>query len=303
MSHTAFPRMACLLAAGVTCLLLNAAAASVVEPGAELQKLAGGFEFTEGPACDAEGAVYFTDQPNDAIWKWGTDGKLTTFLSPSGRANGLCFDAEGSLWACADGNNELWKVSRDGAVEVVLKDAAGQRMNGPNDLWFRSDGGLYFTDPFYEREYWDRADIPAIPRCVYFLPKGADKATLLVDNLIEPNGIIGTPDGRWLYVSDIKPGNTYRYRIAEDGSLEDRTLFCEKGSDGMTVDSEGNVYLTHNDGVTVFNPDGEQIENIPIPERWTGNVCFGGADRRTLFITASKGLYAIRMRVSGVGSQ
>lgn len=282
---------------------MSGAVAAVTEPGASLQKLSGGFVFTEGPASDAEGAVYFTDQPNDAIHKWSVDGELTTFLSPSGRSNGLCFDAEGNLWACADGPNELWKISPEGKVTVVLKDAAGQRMNGPNDLWFRPDGGLYFTDPYYERDYWDRADIPAIPRCVYFLPKGGGRAVLVEDGLVEPNGIIGTPDGKWLYVSDIKPGKTYRYRIQEDGSLADRELFCEKGSDGMTIDSEGNVYLTNSDGVTVFDPEGNPIENIPIPERWTGNVCFGGADRRTLFITASKGLYAIRMRVSGVGSQ
>lgn len=282
---------------------MSAALATVTEPGAELQKLADGFVFTEGPACDAEGAVYFTDQPNDAIHKWSVDGKLTTFLSPSGRSNGLCFDADGNLWACADGNNELWKISPAGDVTVVLKDAAGRRMNGPNDLWFRPDGGLYFTDPYYERDYWNRADAPAITRCVYFLPKGGDRAVLVEDSLVEPNGIIGTPDGKWLYVSDIKPGKTYRYRIQEDGSLAERELFCEKGSDGMTIDSEGNVYLTHNDGVTVFNPEGKQIENIPVPERWTGNVCFGGTDGRTLFITADKGLYGIRMRVSGVGSQ
>lgn len=283
--------------------VMSASFATVTEPGARLQKLAGGFEFTEGPTCDSEGSVYFTDQPNDTIHKWGVDGRLTTFLSPSGRSNGLCFDADGNLWACADGNNELWKISPDGEVTVVLKDAAGRRMNGPNDLWFRPDGGLYFTDPYYARDYWDRADIPSIPRCVYFLPKGGDRAVLVEDGLVEPNGIIGTPDGKWLYVSDIKPGKTYRYRIQEDGSLADRELFCEKGSDGMTIDSEGNVYLTNSDGVTVFNPEGKQIENIPVPERWTGNVCFGGADRRTLFVTAGKGLYAIRMRVSGVGSQ
>jgi len=118
----------------------------------------------------------------------------------------------------------------------------------------------------------------------------------------QPNGIIGTPDGKILYVSDIAGRKTWRYNIQPDGSLKDKTLFCELGSDGMTIDSEGNVYLTGN-GVTVFDPSGKKIEHITTGEPWTANVCFGGADRQTLFITASKGLYVIRMRVKGVGSQ
>jgi gluconolactonase len=116
-----------------------------------------------------------------------------------------------------------------------------------------------------------------------------------------PNGIIGSPDGKLLYVADIGASKTYRYDIQPDGSLTNKKLFCDMGSDGMTIDSEGNVYLSGM-GVTVFDPAGKQIEKIPI-NGWVGNVCFGGADRRTLFIAASKNLYSIRMRVKGVGSQ
>src|SRR5205823_3143028 len=137
----------------------TASAESPVAPGAKLEKLAGGFKFTEGPAADADGNVYFTDQPNDRILRWGTDGKLTTFLEPCGRSNGLCFDKDGKLWACADEKNELWRI--DVATKektVVAKDYNGKLLNGPNDVWVRPEGGAYFTDPFYKRPYWRRGD-------------------------------------------------------------------------------------------------------------------------------------------------
>lgn len=270
-------------------------------PGAKLEKLAGDCKFTEGPACDKDGNVFFTDQPNDRILKW--DGKeLTTWLQPCGRSNGLCFDKEGNLLACADGKNELWRISPDKKVEVLLKDFDGKVLNGPNDIWLRPDGGMYFTDPFYGRDYWDRTERQQDGEHVYFITPDLKKVNRVTTDLEQPNGIIGTPDGKTLYVADIKAKKTYRYAIREDGSLADKTLFCEMESDGMTIDSEGNVYLT-NKGVHVFDPSGKHIAHIEVPEPWTGNVCFGGKDRKTLFITASKGLYAMPMTVSGAGSQ
>lgn len=295
----------CVVSALWTVLVVAATANadSIVEPGEKLQKLAGDFEFTEGPACDAAGAVFFTDQPNDRILKWSVDGELTTFMQPAGRANGLCFDGDGDLWACADGKNELWKISPEKKVEVVLTGIDGGLFNGPNDIWIAPDGGYYFTDPYYRRNYWPRGRARRIPERVYHVASGSVKPVAVADDLRQPNGIIGTPDGKFLYVSDIGARRIYRYNIQDDGSLRDKSLFCEMGSDGMTIDSEGNVYLTNERGVTVFDPGGRQIDNIPVPERWTANVCFGGADRRMLFITASRGLYGIRTRVNGVGSQ
>jgi gluconolactonase len=274
----------------------------VVAPGATVTKLAEGFSFTEGPASDAQGNVLFTDQPNDRIMKWSIDGQLTTFKHPSGRANGLYFDQAGNLWACADEKNELWCIQPDGTVEVVVKDYEGKLLNGPNDLWIRPDGGIYFTDPFYRRNYWNRG--PAEQSCqgVYFVPPDHQRVVLVAGDLETPNGIIGTPDGKTLYVADIKAGKTYAYEIEPDGSLTNKRLFCELGSDGMTIDNEGNVYLTGR-GVTVFNAAGEQVRHIPIEARWTANVCFGGADRKTLFITASEFLYGVPMRVHGVTHQ
>lgn len=294
---------AAVLVVGLLCMETNLSAESpVIAPGAELEKLAGEFKFTEGPAADAEGNVYFTDQPNDRILKWSTDGELSTFLQPSGRSNGLYFDADGNLWACADEKNELWRIDPEGNVTVVVKDYGGKLLNGPNDLWIRPDGGIYFTDPFYKRDYWDRGPEEQDVQGVYYLSSDRTSLIRVADDLEQPNGIIGTPDGRTLYVADIRAGKTYAYNVQDDGTLANKRLFCELGSDGMTLDSEGNVYLTGR-GVTVFDADGKQIEHIEVPERWTANVCFGGPDRRTLFITASTGLYTLKMRVAGADSQ
>jgi gluconolactonase len=279
-----------------------AADEGIIAPGATVEELADGFKFTEGPAADAEGNVFFTDQPNDRILEWSTDGNLSTFMQPCGRCNGLCFDSEGNLWACADEKNELWCIDPDGKVTVAVKAYEGKLLNGPNDLWIRPDGGIYFTDPFYKRPYWKRGPKEQDTEGVYFLTPDRKKLLRVADDLVTPNGVIGTPDGKTLYVADLRAKKTYAYDVQPDGTLKNKRLFCEMGSDGMTIDDAGNVYLTGR-GVTVFDSDGNQIEHIPVDARWTANVCFGGPNMHTLFITASQGLYAIRMRVRGVGSQ
>jgi gluconolactonase len=287
---------------GLACAVQAMAAESkIIAPGATLRKLAGEFAFTEGPACDREGNVYFTDQPNDRILKWSVDGKLSTFLHPCGRANGLSFDRKGNLWACADEKNELWRIDRAGQATVVLKDYQGKLLNGPNDVWLRPGGGLFFTDPYYQRPYWKRGP-KEMDQCVYYLAPDQKTLTRVIDDLKQPNGIIGTPNGKFLYVADIGASKTYRYRIMAKGILSEKKLFCEMGSDGLTIDNKGNIYLTGK-GVTVFDPAGEQIEHIDVPEKWTANVCFGGKDRHTLFITASEGFYGLQMAVHGVDSQ
>ncbi len=270
----------------------------IIAAGAHVEKLSGGFSFTEGPAPDAAGNVYFTDQPNDRIMKWSVNGILTTFLKPCGRSNGLYFDADGMLLACADEKNELWTIDPKGGHRVLVKDYKGKLLNGPNDLWIRPDGGLYFTDPFYKRPYWKRGPREQPGECVYYMTPDRKKVIRVADDLVQPNGVIGTPDGKKLYVADIGDRKTYVYTIEKDGSLSGRKLFCRMGSDGMTIDNRGNVYLTGR-GVTVFNKKGGRIEQIDVPERWTANVCFGGKEFKTLFITASKGLYAVRMQVHG----
>lgn len=275
---------------------------SPIALGAALQKLADGFSFTEGPASDAHGNVFFTDQPNNKILKWSVDGKLSTFLSPAGRSNGMCFDAQGDLWSCADAKNELWRITPAGKVTVFVTNYDGKLLNGPNDVWVRPDGGLYFSDPFYKRDYWTRGPAEQDVQGVYFLSPDHKTLTRVVADMTKPNGLVGTPDGKTLYIADIGAGQTFAYDIAADGSLTHKRLFCSMGSDGMTLDMDGNVYLSGH-GVTAFDKTGKQIAHVPVPEDWTGNICFGGADHKTLFITASKGLYALKMRVKGAGSE
>ena len=275
---------------------------SVFAPGAKLEKLAGGFDFTEGPTCDAAGNVFFTDQPNDRILKWGVEGELSTFLQPAGRANGMCFAPRGHLIACADEKNALWSIAPDGKVTVLVSEYRGKLLNGPNDVWVRPDGALYFTDPFYDRPWWTHHTMPQDGQHVYFVSADRQHLGRVADDLQKPNGIIGTPDGKTLYVADIGAGKTYRYDVAPNGSLAGKTLAAEQGSDGITLDNEGNLYLTGN-GVLVVDKGGRQIAQIQVPdEQWTANVSFGGKDRHTLFITASTGLYAVRMRVKSANA-
>ncbi len=277
---------------------LSGEEASLLAPGARLEKLSGGFRFTEGPAVDAEGNVFFTDQPNDRILKWSVDGKLSTFLQPCGRSNGLYFDGEGNLIACADEKNQLWSIDSKGKSKVLVKEYKGKLLNGPNDLWIHPNGRIYFTDPLYKRPYWKRGPMEQDGQHVYSLSPDRKSLVRVAEDLVQPNGVVGTPDGKKLYVADIGARKTYVYDIGKDGALSGKKLFCGMGSDGMTLDDQGNVYLTGR-GVTVFNGDGKKITQIDVPEGWTANVCFGGKDRKTLFITASKGLYAVPLRLRG----
>ncbi|TFZ67930.1 SMP-30/gluconolactonase/LRE family protein [Hymenobacter sp. UV11] len=257
------------------------------------------FSFTEGPAVDRRGNIYFTDQPNDKIWKYDLAGKLSVFLSPAGRSNGLYFDKKGNLIACADGQNQLWSISPSGQEKVLVDKVNGQRLNGPNDVWVSPQGGLYFTDPYYKRDYWPADRTGPTEQYVYYLAPGAAQPVAVDKTLRQPNGIIGSPDGKLLYVADIGAGKTYRYRLGSKGELIDKQVFVEMGSDGMTLDERGNVYLT-GQGVTIFSPTGERLAHLPVPAAWTANICFGGADMRTLFITASEAVFTVPMRVRGV---
>lgn len=276
-----------------------APAKGVIAPGANLTLLSDGFKFTEGPAVDGEGNILFTDQPNDKIMRWSVDGKLSVYKDGAGRSNGMYFDKKGNLYTCADLDNELWNIDRSGRITVLVKDYQGKKLNGPNDVWVRPDGGIYFTDPYYKRDYWKRGPSEQDGEHVYYLSPDHRKLTRVIDDLQQPNGIIGTPDGNRLYVADIRGRKTYSYRINKDGTLSDKALFVEMGSDGMTIDDEGNVYLTGK-GVTVFNSRGEKIDYVAVSKPWTANVTFGGKDLSTLFITASDSLFSIRTRVHGV---
>lgn len=295
-------RMLCVILMTFVIPILCRAADSPIAAGAKPDKISTDYLFTEGPAADKDGNVYFTDQPNDRIVKWSAaDGKFSDWMKPCGRSNGLCFDAAGNLIACADEKNELWSISPDKKATVLVKNFEGKLLNGPNDIWIRPDGGMYFTDPYYKRDYWNRGPKEQGEH-VYYLAPDHKTLTRVTTDLTQPNGIIGTPDGKILYVADIGAKKTYSYTINQDGTLTDKKLFCEMGSDGMTIDDQGNIYLTGK-GVTVFDKTGQKIATIDINEPWTANVCFGGKDKDVLFITASKAVYTLKMNVKGAGSQ
>ena len=273
---------------------------SLIAPGATLQRISSQFSFTEGASVDKKGNVFFTDQPNDKIWKYDLDGKLSVFMDKTGRSNGTYFDHKGNLLTCADENNEIWSIDPKGKETVVLKDFEGRHFNGPNDLWEDLRGGIYFTDPYYQRPYWKRTEPEIKGEKVYYLAKGKKMAFVVADDLQQPNGIVGTPDGKFLFVADIKGDKTYKFKINADGSLSNKQLFCNQGSDGMTLDNRGNVYLTGTVGVTVYNMKGEKIKVVEVPSKWTANLCFGGKNKNILFITASESVYTIEMSVHGV---
>ncbi len=270
----------------------------LIADNAKLEKLADGFIFTEGPAPDSHGNVYFTDQPNDRILKWAVEGKLSVFHDNPERSNGLYFYGDDELLACADMYNKLVSINmQDKSLNLLVDNFEGHPLNGPNDLWPDPKGGIYFTDPYYKRDYWERTEKDMDVHGVYYLKP--DRKTLIrVDEEFgNPNGIIGTPDGSTLYVSDRTKKVTWSYDINEEGTLSNKTKFNDEGSDGMTVDYLGNVYLTTS-GVSVYKPDGTHLGILEIPEQ-PSNVCFGGPDMKTLFITARTSLYAIKMKVNG----
>ena len=274
---------------------------SIVAEDASLELLSDGFSFTEGPAPDEEGNVYFTDQPNNNIVKWNAStGEVSIFMDESGRSNGMFFADNGNLITCADMHNELWSINMDTKeVEVLVDNYDGKLLNAPNDLYIHPNGGIYFTDPLYKRDYWERdPEMQQDGEHVYYLSPKRDRFIRVEEDLVKPNGIIGTPDGEKLYVADIGDDKTYVYDISYAGTLKNRRLFAEMGSDGMTIDKNGNVYLT-GDGVTVFDKNGKKIAHIPVDKEWTANVCFGGPDRKTLFITAMDAVFGLEMNVAG----
>ncbi|KRD09077.1 gluconolactonase [Flavobacterium sp. Root901] len=272
---------------------------ALIAKGAVLTKLSDQFSFTEGPAADKKGNIYFTDQPNNRIMKWSVNGEISVFMENAGRANGLYFDHSGSLLACADEKNEIWKIDKNKNYTILINNFEGKRLNGPNDLWVDPKGGIYFTDPFYKRDYWIHTSKEIDKECVYYLSPDKSKIINVENDLVKPNGIIGTTDGKIVYVADIGANKTYSYTIESNGSLGKKSLFTESGSDGMTIDESGNIYLTGK-GVTIFNPRGEKIAHIDVPEPWTANICFGGKKFKTLFITAGKSVYTLEMNVRGM---
>lgn len=262
---------------------------------AKVEKIADGFKFTEGPAADAKGNVYFTDIPNNRIHKYSIDGKLTVHLENSGGANGLYFDKAGNLLACQGGDRQIVSIAPDGKVTVLTGKYGGDKLNSPNDLWLDPKGGIYFTDPSYGRS---KDDMEQNGEHVYYITPDRNDVIRVIDDMVRPNGLIGTPSGKKLYIADHGDSKTWVYTINDNGTLSKKKLFAEEGSDGMTIDDRGNIYLT-NKAVQVYCCEGNKINTIEIPES-PSNLTFGGKDNSTLFITARTSLYKIETNVKGL---
>ena len=284
--------------------------------------------FTEGPAVDKFGNVFFTDQNHDKIYRWdAVTGNVTLFLDSthSGRSNGMAFDKDGSLIACADMHGELWKIRPDGNNEVLVDNYNGKLLNGPNDVWINPvDRGMYITDPIFPRPYWDNSD----PRKqnwephhseqsatdkgghVYYLAHGSHTLVRVTtmpgwNTDTWPNGVTGTPDGKKLYVNQWSyngSGGIWSFDINKDGTLSNMQPFVEHLNfcDGMSLDEFGNVYVSAS-GIKVYNPQGVLIKTISTPGGAANNV-FGGLDQKILFITGggSAKIFTQKMNVKGV---
>jgi gluconolactonase len=280
------------------------AASSIIADDAKVERVGTGYGFTEGCTADKDGNVFFTDQnkdPGGQILRWSAeDNKITVWMAPSGRANGQRFAPNGDLIACADEHCQLWRITPDKKVTVLVSNYNGKLLDGPNDVWvLPNTGGLYFTDPFYRRPWWgsEHATPQQDKRAVYYLSPDAKTLTRVIDDFRMPNGIGGTPDGKTLYVADINSSKTWKYDVQEDGSLKNKTLFCNAGSDGMTMDNQGNVYCTSG-GVQVFDKTGKFIERIPSPEgQQPANIAIGGKEHNILFMAARRSAYTLKLKL------
>jgi len=270
--------------------------ADLIASGATLKKVQSGFAFTEGPAADAEGNVYFSDIPSERIYKWACkDGSISVYREKSGRANGLMFDHKGRLVICEMGNNRVTLDDMNGQIIVLADSYNGRRLNSPNDLWIDPNGGIYFSDFLMQR---GGKSGPEGGLQIYYISSDYKSLTRVTDDLVAPNGLIGSPDGKLLYIADPGDRKTWVYNIQADGNLSDKRLFCEQGSDGMAIDEKNNIYLTGDSSILIYNPRGDKIEEIVLSER-PANMTFAGRERKTLFITAWTSVYTLEMAVRG----
>lgn len=272
-----------------------------VGPVGKVQRLNTDFAFTEGPAADAEGNLYFTDIPNNRIHKRDVKGTLTVFAEPSGHCNGLMV-VDGRLLACEmDGQLKEYDLN-SGEQKSLASEYHGARFNAPNDLVIDHSGGIYFTDPrFRAPEPW-----PQGKEAVYYRAANGN-VTRLIDDRTAPNGVILSPDEKTLYVIPSMEKQMRAYDVKSPGIIGEGRVFCElqqpegkdnSGGDGLTIDTRGNLYITSGLGIQVFSPDGKHLGTIAFPEQ-PANVTFGGRNRTTLYVTARTSLYAVETSATG----
>jgi len=269
------------------------AESGLIADDAQVVEVQGGFAFIEGPVSDAVGNLYFTDIDNNRLHKLAPTGDLSSFHEPSNRANGLTLDLDGGLLICEQEAQRLVKMDANGNISVIADGYQGKPFNSPNDAWVHPNGSIYMTDPRYQ---YPQGSLAQDGEYVYRISPQRNEVTAIITDIPKPNGVVGTEDGKTLYIASTELRKVFRYTINEDGSVANRTEFADQGSDGMTLDEHGNVYLTWLGGVSIRNPSGEQIDFIRT-EQMPANVGFGGRDGKTLFMTARTSLYSLQMNV------
>jgi gluconolactonase len=315
---------------------LDATIDQIVPKGAVLERLATGFTWTEGPIWVGD-YLLFADIPSNSIRKWTPGNGVTIFMQPSGYqgtapyggpepgSNGMTLDPRGRLTVAGHAQRDVWRfesLDPHGQITVLADSYEGKRFNSPNDLVYKSDGSLYFTDPPYGlRTQKDNDPEKQLEvNGVYRLAKAVDQKPgeapargqlqLVATGLTRPNGLAFSPDEKYLYVDNSEPEKLWmRYRVKADGTLTDGTVFFDATSDsrpgapdGMKVDHLGNVYSTGPGGILIFSPEGKHLGTILLPEKGS-NLAWGGADHKTLYITASTSVYRVTLNVAGVFPQ
>ena len=302
-----------LILAGATLLLIvflsitlfakeNSSVQSLNQNSQKLEKIASGFDFVEGPVWIPAGYLIFSDIPADTLYKYQQNQPVEVFRKPSGNANGNTLDKQGNLITAEHKNRRVSRTGKDGKIITLADKFEGKRLNSPNDVIVKSDGSIYFTDPPYGIQNKDeQLGFYGVYRIA-----SDGKLTLLAKDFIRPNGLAFSPDEKKLYVNDTEKNHMRIFDVQPDGSLAGGEVFAEMKEegkngvpDGIKVDVEGNVYSTASGGIWVFSPTGKLINKIPVPESAT-NLAWGDEDYKTLYITAGKSLYKIRLTIAGI---
>jgi len=292
---------------------------AIFPPAVKVEKLAGGFEFVEGPVW-AEGTLLFSDPNNNVIYRYDPRRKLTIFRTKSGYSgtdigeyhqpgsNGLTLDHEGHLVICEHGNRRIRRLERNGSLTVLADRFGGQRLNSPNDLVYRSDGTLYFTDPPYGLPGVFDDPRKELPFSGVFRLTKEGEVQLIDDTLQGPNGVAFSPDEDYLYVTnwDLSRKIIKRYQVRADGSTDTGTVFFdmtgspgEEALDGLKVDRLGNLYVSGPGGVWIVSPEAKHLGTLVVDEL-PANMAWGDTDGKTLYMTARTGLYRVRLLVPGI---
>jgi gluconolactonase len=280
----------------------------LISPDAKLQKLTGALKFTEGPVWMpdmpdfAPGFLIFSDIPSNELKRWDEKGGLITFRANSNGTNGNTRDREGRLISCEGSARRVVRTEHDGTIAVLVDSYQGKKFNSPNDVVVKSDGTIWFTDPPYGMPKGQQREIEK--NCVLRIDPQTKQVAIVADDLDMPNGLCFSPDEKRLYIADSGRPHHVRVYNQQDGELKNGQDFCtiDKGvPDGMRCDERGNLWSSAGDGVQIFSPDGKLIQRIAVPEA-PANLCFGGADGKTLFITARSSLYCIQTNVKGAGA-